>query len=200
MLPDDDERYAIETCRSSESVLKKWFKINDIQLVHLLVIWYLENLQDARCKSKDMFLYFIFVQKCTCYLTLFQNSFTCHCWHWYLFHIPFSYIFFPPHILCKRTAKSQYMSNHFMSFNLHKRHKLILVFQFGAHFRLHKLLLIATCCSCLLSLPESFRMHRKFQHKSVVSRVAAVFQHLSLRSQLCYEVGSPQHSFLLPRS
>ena len=26
MLPDDDKRYAIETCRSSESVLKKWFK------------------------------------------------------------------------------------------------------------------------------------------------------------------------------
>ena len=34
MLPDDDKRYAIETCRSSESVLK----INDIQLVHLLVV------------------------------------------------------------------------------------------------------------------------------------------------------------------
>ena len=30
MLPDDDKRYAIETCRSSESVLKKLFKINDI--------------------------------------------------------------------------------------------------------------------------------------------------------------------------
>ena len=29
MLPDDDKRYAIETCRSSESVLKKLFKIND---------------------------------------------------------------------------------------------------------------------------------------------------------------------------
>ena len=26
MLPDDDKRYAIETCRSNESVLKKWFK------------------------------------------------------------------------------------------------------------------------------------------------------------------------------
>ena len=26
MLPDDDKRYAIETCRSSESVLKKSFK------------------------------------------------------------------------------------------------------------------------------------------------------------------------------
>ena len=26
VLPDDDKRYAIETCRSSESVLKKWFK------------------------------------------------------------------------------------------------------------------------------------------------------------------------------
>ena len=25
MLPDDDKRYAIETCRSSESVFKKWF-------------------------------------------------------------------------------------------------------------------------------------------------------------------------------
>ena len=53
MLPDDDKRYAIETCKSSESVLKKWFKINDIQLVHLLVMWYLVNLQDARCNNKD---------------------------------------------------------------------------------------------------------------------------------------------------
>ena len=52
MLPDDDKRYAIETCRSSESVLKKWFKINYIQLVHLLVLWYLVNLQDARCNNK----------------------------------------------------------------------------------------------------------------------------------------------------
>ena len=26
-----------------KSVLKKWFKINDIQLVHLLVVWYLVN-------------------------------------------------------------------------------------------------------------------------------------------------------------
>ena len=26
MLPDDDKQYAIETCRSSESVLKKLFK------------------------------------------------------------------------------------------------------------------------------------------------------------------------------
>ena len=30
MLPDDDKRYAIETCRSSESVLKSDLKINDI--------------------------------------------------------------------------------------------------------------------------------------------------------------------------
>ena len=36
-----------------KSVLKKWFKINDIQLVHLLVVWYLVNLQDARCNNKD---------------------------------------------------------------------------------------------------------------------------------------------------
>ena len=40
MLPDDDKRYDIETCRSSESVLKKWFKINDKQLVHLFVVWW----------------------------------------------------------------------------------------------------------------------------------------------------------------
>ena len=38
MLPDDDKRYAIETCRSSESVLKTDLKISDIQLVHLLVV------------------------------------------------------------------------------------------------------------------------------------------------------------------
>ena len=36
-----------------KSVLKKWFKINDIQLMHLLVVWYLVNLQDARCNNKD---------------------------------------------------------------------------------------------------------------------------------------------------
>ena len=39
MLPDDDKRYAIETCRSRKSVLKKSdLKINDIQLVYLLVV------------------------------------------------------------------------------------------------------------------------------------------------------------------
>ena len=39
MLPDDDKRYAIETCRSSEMCFKKSdLKINDIQLVHLLVV------------------------------------------------------------------------------------------------------------------------------------------------------------------
>ena len=39
MLPDDDKRYAIETCRSSEKCFKKViFKINDIQIVHLLVV------------------------------------------------------------------------------------------------------------------------------------------------------------------
>ena len=38
MLPDDDKRYAVETCRSSESVLKSYLKINDIQLVYLLVV------------------------------------------------------------------------------------------------------------------------------------------------------------------
>ena len=38
MLPDDDKRYAIEISRSSGSVLKSDLKINDIQLVHLLVV------------------------------------------------------------------------------------------------------------------------------------------------------------------
>ena len=38
MLPDDNKRYAIETCRSSESVLKSDLKINDIKIVHLLVV------------------------------------------------------------------------------------------------------------------------------------------------------------------
>ena len=38
MLPDDDKRYSIETCRSSECVLKSDLKINDIQLVHLLIV------------------------------------------------------------------------------------------------------------------------------------------------------------------
>ena len=55
MLPDDDKRYAIETCRSSESILKKWFKINDIQLVHLLVMWYLVN-QNTHFRFKNLFL------------------------------------------------------------------------------------------------------------------------------------------------
>jgi hypothetical protein len=46
VLPDDDKRYAIETCRSGESVLK-WFKVNNVRLIHntqlvrLLVMWYL---------------------------------------------------------------------------------------------------------------------------------------------------------------
>jgi len=31
--------YAIETCRSSERVLESDLKINDIQLVHMLVVW-----------------------------------------------------------------------------------------------------------------------------------------------------------------
>ena len=52
MLPDDDKRCAIETCRSSESALK-----NEKQLVHLLVMWYLVNLQDARCNNKTISKY-----------------------------------------------------------------------------------------------------------------------------------------------
>ena len=36
-----------------KSVLNKGFKINDIQLVHLLVVWYLVNLQGARWNNKD---------------------------------------------------------------------------------------------------------------------------------------------------
>ena len=43
-----------------KSVLKKWFKINDIQLVHLLLVWYLVNLQDARCNNKDNYFPDIF--------------------------------------------------------------------------------------------------------------------------------------------
>ena len=43
--------------RAVKSVLKKWFKINDIQLVHLLVVWYLVNLQDARCNNEDKYSY-----------------------------------------------------------------------------------------------------------------------------------------------
>ena len=37
----------------TRSVLKKWFKINAIQLVHLLVVWWSVNLQDARYNIKD---------------------------------------------------------------------------------------------------------------------------------------------------
>jgi hypothetical protein len=33
VLPDDDKRYAIETCKRSESVLK-WFKVNNFILIH----------------------------------------------------------------------------------------------------------------------------------------------------------------------
>ena len=58
MLPDDDKRYAIETYRSRKSVLKRWFKINDIQSVHLFVVWYLVNLQDARRNNKDSLGYY----------------------------------------------------------------------------------------------------------------------------------------------
>ena len=48
VLPDDDKWYAVETCKKKgavKSVLKKWFKINDIQLAHLLVVWYLVVLE-----------------------------------------------------------------------------------------------------------------------------------------------------------
>jgi hypothetical protein len=34
-------------------VFQKGFKINDIRLVHLLVVRYLVNLQNARCNNKD---------------------------------------------------------------------------------------------------------------------------------------------------
>ena len=75
VLPDDDERYAIETCRSSESVLKKWFKINDIQLVRLLVVRYLVNLQDARCNNKDNeYVFFILSQIPACPVLIFICS------------------------------------------------------------------------------------------------------------------------------
>ena len=37
MLPDDDKRYAIETCRSSESVLKSDLKINDTHTISAFV-------------------------------------------------------------------------------------------------------------------------------------------------------------------
>ena len=58
MLPDDDKWYAFETCRGSESVLKKWFKINDIQLVHLLVVWYLVNWFNVS-RSRAVLLHYI---------------------------------------------------------------------------------------------------------------------------------------------
>ena len=45
MLPDDDKRYAIETCKKNKgavkSVLKCDFKINDIKLVDLMLVLYL---------------------------------------------------------------------------------------------------------------------------------------------------------------
>jgi hypothetical protein len=56
VLPDDDKRYAIETCRSSENVLRL-FKINNfrlihnIQLLHLFVICYLVN-RDVKFKKE----------------------------------------------------------------------------------------------------------------------------------------------------
>jgi len=43
--PDDDKPYAIETCRSSESVLKSDLKINDIQLANF----------NARLLNKNLF-------------------------------------------------------------------------------------------------------------------------------------------------
>jgi len=36
-----------------KSVLEKWFKINYIQLMHLLVVWWLVILQDAKCNNED---------------------------------------------------------------------------------------------------------------------------------------------------
>ena len=62
-----------------KSVLKKWFKINDIQLVHLLVVWYLVNLQDARCNNKDNTENSLIIQltflKCNCWDTSHHISF-----------------------------------------------------------------------------------------------------------------------------
>ena len=52
VLPEDDKRYAIETCRRSENVLK-WFKVNNFrlihntQLVHLLVMWHLVDVSTS---------------------------------------------------------------------------------------------------------------------------------------------------------
>ena len=57
-----------------KSVLKKWFKINDIQLVHLLFVWYLVNLQDARCNNKDTFHR---VSVVYCLLQVITNLWTC---------------------------------------------------------------------------------------------------------------------------
>jgi hypothetical protein len=74
VLPDDDTRHAIETCRISESVLK-WFKVNNfrlihnIQLVRLLVMWYLVNYSSifnfftlifsapTYCRCRELFLH-----------------------------------------------------------------------------------------------------------------------------------------------
>ena len=39
-----------------KSVLKKWFKINDIQLVHLLVVWYLVNYLIRFCNTDSLCL------------------------------------------------------------------------------------------------------------------------------------------------
>jgi len=37
---------------------------SDIQLVHLLVVWYLVNLQDARCNNKEEEL--VYHTRCSC--------------------------------------------------------------------------------------------------------------------------------------
>ena len=40
-----------------KSVLKKWFEMNDIQLVHLLVVWYLVNLVQKCLVCSYIYIY-----------------------------------------------------------------------------------------------------------------------------------------------
>jgi hypothetical protein len=59
VFPDDDMQCAIETCRSSESVLM--CIILDYTISAFVAVQYSVNLQNARCNNKDNILCM-----CTC--------------------------------------------------------------------------------------------------------------------------------------
>ena len=107
--------------------------------------------------------------------------------------VPFSQTFqlhiFPPTHTLQKESKITVHEQSFYEFSLIQNAQINARFPIWSSFPLTQ----APSDRNLLFLP--IVTSRIFQHKSVVSTGAAAFQHLSLCSQLCYEVCSPQHSF-----